>query len=209
MKNLKSSIIKMAIGIIIGVLFFYSCSKTAQKPTPVTKKEIAATVTNVEQAEEKTNLQNEKIADNIKDLNKHIAWLNLNLDASDNTIANLRKKQSASALKLPTTNDFTEENKQDFLVEVEALENAHDNISATCDSINFDLTKTVNLKDTIIKNKDSLYAILRSSFNKSIDDNYKMIDFSNKQRKQIRNNKIENYLLKVAIIAGGVYILKK
>jgi bacterioferritin (cytochrome b1) len=160
-------------------------------------------------AEKSINLKVDSLNNEVAKRDEHIKWLNTNLDASDNTISKLRSNQNKAAKDLPTSETFTEKNKQEFLVEMEDLDNAHDTRNALCDSINLDLTKIVNLKDTIIKNKDSLYAILRSSFNKSIDDNYKLIDFSNKQRKKIRNKKIENYLLKVAIIAGGVLYFKK
>jgi hypothetical protein len=205
MKNSTATIIKIAIGFIAGVLFFYSCNKTAQIEIPVTKNEVTENVAKVVQAEQTINPKIDSLKTIEKKLNEHIAWLNLNLDVGNNTIAELRKRQEKAAVNLP----LDSATKQDFLVEMETLENEHDTRDAICDSINFDLKKIVNLKDQVIYNKDSLYAILRSSFNKSIEDNYKMIDFSNKQRKQIRNKKIKNYLLKAAIIAGGVLYFKK
>jgi hypothetical protein len=209
MKNLQSTIIKIAIGIIIGVLFFYTCNKPAQQPAPVTKKEVAANVAVVVNAEKSINLKVDSLNNEVAKRDEHITWLNTNLDASDITISKLRSNQNKAAKDLPTSETFTEENKQEFLVEMETLESAHDTRNATCDSINLGLTKIVKLKDQVIYNKDSLYRILRTSFDTSVNQNYRLIDFTKLQQKKIRNKKIENYLLKAAIIAGGVYILKK
>ena len=209
MNNRTRIIIEILACLFIGVIILYTCNHSSKQSSPVTKEETKALVKKVEQAEQAINPKIDSLNRVIISQNDQLDWLNSKLNTSDNTIAALKLKQAQKAKNIPTNEAFTEENKQEFLVEMETLDTERDNRDSLCDSAKKALVKIVSLKDSVIAKKDYLYANLRNQFDTAIQNNYSLIAINKQLGKKIKRKKLENGILKVAGVAAAVLILKK
>lgn len=204
--SIKSFLITLVLGVIISFFIFKGCSKHSAVPPVITAP--AKLVKIVTISENNTAVKVDSLQLLLKDVDKHVAWLNLNQNAADRTIASLREKIAGMAKKPPAENNY-EAGKEDLFFEIENLNAANDQRDSLCDATVFTLQKSGIIKDSIIELKNNLYANLRRSFDTAIDNNYKLIEFTKVQKKEIRNCKVGALFWKVAAIGAGVFIVKQ
>jgi hypothetical protein len=204
-------ILLVLLGLILGSILFSTCNKNLQAPPTVSKKEIVEQVKNVNAAETKANNTVDSLQKLINNASKHIAWLELNSNAADNTIALLRNKVAILGKKsiIITTPQADKEVREDLLFEVENLNAATDLRDSLCDATVSELKQVSSTKDSIISNQKTAYSFLKMAYDTSVANNLKQIDFSKYQKKQIRKEKAKAWIWKGAIIGLGYLILKK
>ncbi len=204
--SMKSFFITLCLGVIISFFLFKGCNRQTPPPQVITAPE--QLVKNVVVAENITTVKVDSLQLLLKDADKHVAWLNLNQNAADRTIALLRDKIAGMAKEKHAENDY-QSGKEDLFIEIDNLNQANDKRDSLCDATVSTLQKSNVIKDSIIELKNNLYASLRRSFDTAIDNNYKLIESSKVQKKEIRKRKAGILFWKVAAIGASVFIVKQ
>lgn len=82
-----------------------------------------------------------------------------------------------------------------------------DDVISSCDSMIATYELTLNNKDSIIAQRDTLYGVLRRGFEKSINANKELFIYSNKLKKELKKKRTGNMLWKGIAIAAGLVLL--
>ena len=101
--------------------------------------------------------------------------------------------------------------KDTFFVDstIIVLVNNNSITDSVCNENIDNLNKQLVYKAIMLSKKDSLYMKLRQEFNKSIDSQYKLMDYTSKLEKKIKWNKANQIIWKSAAVLGGLFIINQ
>ncbi len=207
----KNILIVLLAGAVIYLLFFgKSCrNEPVGKPDIIPTKEIVHPVV-IREITSKTLVDSfSKIEASLRKSIQAIRYEYATLALKEISI---QDSMGGTVDLLPETeddNEYEAGSKQVLNSQLEQLKTTSKGKDILFDNTVLGYESALAIKDTVIKIKDSTYAFLRQSFNLSIDQNDKLISYSNDLNKQLKSKKRANVFWKVVAIAAGVFILKE
>lgn len=190
----------LILGVLIAFVFLGVCNRKVQHAPAITSlKEMVKEVANAENIYKKKydslQINYNKLKSATSDIKLKLANEQINSHNMGEVINHLLNSDSEKSI------DLIKEDFSDYL-------NTNQTKDSLCNELAKSYEKQIANKDSVIVLKDTLYGKLRNSFDRSMEQNKTLTDYSKDLKKQIRREKITNFFWKAATVVAGVFIVK-